>query len=337
MTYNGDTIKQVGTMNRNLWVSACNPSLSATSNAHVLLPKHKWAEAKGSKSCDIDVQSDKYTEGDHCPLTEYQCQKQEVPESVCINMLDLRNQTCVAVGGGACTKIDNLSQLNNCGFQNFVNKQNECYAKPECKDGRMLVLVLQPAHHRAAVGGRGHAASPVQVRVRGPMPQTVRLHGRLLGHVPRRRWAELRRQQVHDGQRGLLPRHRNLLDAKQAPPPNRRLRRYAQPGRGGTGQAAVHRKPRRDRQRHPRRVEPARQGNNESATRHAAVVWKGFDMAKGKCVEGFQTTQETANRCPTIFANNNACCDEEARAGCRRTSRLPFPKPTRPGYARWVP
>ena len=62
MTYNGDTIKQVGTMNRNLWVSACNPSLAATSNAHVLLPKHKWAEARGS-SRDIDVQSDKYAEG----------------------------------------------------------------------------------------------------------------------------------------------------------------------------------------------------------------------------------------------------------------------------------
>ena len=134
MTYNGDTVKQVGTMNRNMWVSACNPALAET-NPHVLLPKHKWAAAKGSKSCDIDVQSDLYQEGDHCPLSEYDCQQQEVPETVCINILDLRNQTCVAVGGGTCTKVDNLSQVNSCGFQDVAKKQNECYARPECKNG----------------------------------------------------------------------------------------------------------------------------------------------------------------------------------------------------------
>ena len=75
---------------RNLWVSACNPSLAATSNAHVLLPKHKWAKARdpsrATSTCSRQVRG-----RDHCPLTEYQYQKQEVPESVCINMLDLRN------------------------------------------------------------------------------------------------------------------------------------------------------------------------------------------------------------------------------------------------------
>ena len=325
MTYNGDTIKQVGTMNRNLWVSACNPSLAATSNAHVLLPKHKWAEARGSKSCDIDVQSDKYAEGDHCPLTEYQCQKQEVPESVCINMLDLRNQTCVAVGGGACTKIDNLSQLNNCGFQDLAKKQNECYAKPECKTGGCSYsfsnrLITEPQLVDGAMQQVPYKCESV-AQCPKPSDCTGDCSVMCLGGGGQNCIGNKCTTDKGDCYRVT----ETCSTPGQAPPP---------PPPSTSGCAAGSGWDRAKQQCIADHAETAKdtldkqnQNAREQRERDKACgcgAGKGFDMARGKCVEGFKTTKATAERCPTIFANNNACCDEEGKGWAPSDKSLPF-------------
>lgn len=324
MTYNGDTIKQVGTMNRNLWVSACNPSLAATSNAHVLLPKHKWAEAKGSKSCDIDVQSDLYTEGDHCPLTEYQCQKQEVPESVCINMLDLRNQTCVAVGGGACTKIDNLSQLNNCGFQDLAKKQNECYAKPECKDGGCSYsfsnrLITEP---QLVDGAMQQVEYKCETVSQCPKPSdctgdcsVMCLGGGGQNCVGNKCTTD----------KGDCYRVTETCSTPSNPAPQQPTLSVCPTGSGwdrAKQQCIVdHVETAKDT------LDELNRKAREQRERDKACgcgVGKGFDMDKGKCVEGFQTTKAAAARCPTIFTNNNACCNEVGKGWVPDASSLPF-------------
>ena len=135
-TYNGNTVKQVGTRNRNLWMDTCNVAMGDGLLSHVLMPRYKWAPSYG-KVCTINPSEEEYQAEkqtlDMCPLSEYNCEKQDDIPNICINMIDVRNQTCIAVGGSVCTSFQNVSQVNNCGFGDIVKKQDDCYKKPECK------------------------------------------------------------------------------------------------------------------------------------------------------------------------------------------------------------
>ena len=247
------------------------------------------------------------------------------------------SQPDVRGGRGRGAKIDNLSQLNNCGFQDSAKKQNECYAKPECKTGGCSYsfsnrLITEP---QLVDGAMQQVPYKCESVAQCPKPSdctgdcsVMCLGGggqNCIGNKCTTDKGTATVSPKHAPRRGRLRR------------PLRHRRRAAPPGLGGTvpSSSASQTTPRLPKT--PSTSKTRRRGNNESATRHAAAAEKGFDMARGKCVEGFKTTKATAERCPTIFANNNACCDEEGKGWVPSDKSLPSPKPTRPGYARWVP
>ena len=156
----GDTIKQVGLMNRNMWMETCNPLMRDTLLNHVLLPQHKWDDTDGTKSCDIDplaVKADgnsAYSGSASCHMNRYQCQKQDSPPNICMNMIDMRSMNCVAVDGGVCAKFDNVNMLNNCGgtdYGDVSNQQIECISKSCPVEGPDGEMIDKPCYYRFRV------------------------------------------------------------------------------------------------------------------------------------------------------------------------------------------
>ena len=337
MTYNGDTVKQVGTMNRNMWVSACNPALAET-NPHVLLPKHKWAAAKGSKSCDIDVQSDLYQEGDHCPLSEYDCQQQEVPETVCINILDLRNQTCVAVGGGTCTKVDNLSQVNSCGFQDVAKKQNECYARPECKNGGCSYtfsnrLLTEP---HLVDGAIEQVSLRCETAAQCPRPEDCEGDCSImcLGGGGQNCVGNKCSTEKGDCYRVTQTCSTDSADSGSAGSTDSGSAGSTDSGSAGSTDSGPSapaslfcsagsgwdRARQACREGHAESAKDALDAQNRMAREQRARdkacgcgVGEGFDPEKNACVEGAKTSAETAARCPALLAANVQCCGERGK------------------------
>jgi hypothetical protein len=156
----GDTIKQVGLMNRNMWMESCNPIMRDTMLQHVLLPQHKWDDTDGTKSCDIDplaVKADgnsAYSGSSSCHMDRYQCQKQDAPPNICMNMIDMRSMNCVAVDGGTCAKFDNVNMLNNCGgtdYGDVSNSQVDCISKSCPVEGPDGTMIDKPCYYRFRV------------------------------------------------------------------------------------------------------------------------------------------------------------------------------------------
>jgi hypothetical protein len=145
-TMQGDTVKQVGAQNRNLWMDTCNVAFRDMSLEHILLPQHKWQKTDNTASCDIDpkrlnANGDSFYQNDQtCHIDEYPCTKQPPVPDICMNIIDLRSQACVAVGGGVCTSLENVTMQNQCdddqggGDGNVANAQAACLAK-NCPEG----------------------------------------------------------------------------------------------------------------------------------------------------------------------------------------------------------
>jgi hypothetical protein len=142
----GDTVKQVGAQNRNLWMDTCNVAFRDMSLEHILLPQHKWQKTDNTASCDVDpkrlnAKDESFYQNDQtCHIDEYPCTKQPPVPDICMNMIDLRSQACVAVGGGVCTSLENVTMQNQCddndggGDSGVANAQLSCLSK-NCPEG----------------------------------------------------------------------------------------------------------------------------------------------------------------------------------------------------------
>lgn len=308
----GNRMTAIQKQNRAWWMDSCNrgnQSLKST----ILMPKNKWQQEKNTPSCDLDPETVVTDDAQVCNFKEYECQPQQDPCSgvnkCCFNIIDIREQFCVNVGSGTCTKLENINMSNTCpgGDGAAVQEQQLSCLQKDCGGTPCTfrsVPTLMTTHTTSAVANNASITEPVTCSTVSDCPEcqgtdcTAQcVNGKCYSIKP-----ECTSQEVRQDQEAVeTARASSVCGCDVGSGWNRELNKCV-PGVVTLPEDIIH----------CTNYRSIRQRAWDAAC--LCEPGKGYDPASKQCVEGVATTGATAVACGSSVdiqrkKQNLECCD----------------------------